>query len=64
MEEALRADVDELNLVRSGLDDTMHTAHDQIRDMQARNEQIPDLRTAAYVTAIGKIARYYTEYAL
>jgi glutamate dehydrogenase (NAD(P)+) len=64
MAAALRADVDEVNLVRSGLEDTMRTAHDQIRDMQARNEQIPDLRTAAYVTAIGKIARYYTEYAL
>ncbi len=24
---------------------------------QTRNEQIPELRTAAYVTAIGKIAR-------
>ena len=64
MAAALRADVDEVNLVRSGLEDTMRTAYDQIRDMQARNEQIPDLRTAAYVTAIGKIARYYTEYAL
>ncbi len=52
---------DELDLVRSGLDDTMRTAYQQIRETLTGNENITDLRTASYVTSITKIARSYLD---
>ena len=52
---------DELDLVRSGLDDTMRLAYQEIRATMAGNDKITDLRTAVYVTAIRKIARSYIE---
>lgn len=52
---------DELDLVRSGLDDTMCLAYQEIRETLANNVNINDLRTAAYVTSINKIARSYLE---
>jgi len=52
---------DELDLVRSGLDDTMRTAYQQIRETLKGNENITDLRTASYVTSITKIARSYLD---
>ena len=52
---------DELDLVRSGLDDTMRRAYQQIRDTFHSNDRIKDYRTAAFVVAIGKIARFYHE---
>ncbi len=61
---AFRREVDELNLVRSGLDDTMRKAYQQIREQWRSREDVPDLRTAAYMLAIQKVARYYTEYLL
>jgi glutamate dehydrogenase (NAD(P)+) len=64
LESALRKDADELNLVRSGLDDTMRDAYEQIRETWRSRKDVPDLRTAAYVVAIEKIAHYYTHYAL
>lgn len=51
----------ELDLVRSGLDDTMRTAYNQIRELFLSRPEIPDLRTAAYVLAIDKVARSYME---
>ena len=49
---------DEISLVRSGLEDTMINAYHEIRDvMQQKN--IPDLRTAAFFTAIEKIGVSY-----
>jgi glutamate dehydrogenase (NAD(P)+) len=57
-------EVDELNLVRSGLDDTMREAYGKIREVWCSRDDVPDLRTAAYIVAIAKVARYYTEYAL
>lgn len=50
---------DEVDLVRSGLDDTMRLAYQEMRDTMRSNEQIHDLRTAAFVIAISKIARSY-----
>ncbi len=50
---------DELDLVRSGLEDTMHLAYQAIRDVWLENEQVEDLRTAAYVVATRKIACSY-----
>jgi len=52
---------DELDLVRSGLDDTMRTSYQQIRHTLESNENVHDLRTAAYVTSISKIARSYID---
>jgi glutamate dehydrogenase (NAD(P)+) len=52
---------DELDLIRSGLDDTMRRAYQQIREVWHTRPQVSDLRTAAYVVAIEKIARSYLE---
>ncbi|ALG91008.1 MULTISPECIES: Glu/Leu/Phe/Val family dehydrogenase [Actibacterium] len=50
---------DELELVRSGLDDTMRTAYQSMREVWHGREDIPDLRTAAYVVAITRVAESY-----
>jgi len=52
---------DEIDLVRSGLDDTMRLAYREIRETMLKHDKIQDLRTATYVTAIKKIARSYLE---
>lgn len=52
---------DELDLVRSGLDDTMRLAYQQIREARELNKKIKDFRTAAYVVAVSKIARSYMD---
>ena len=49
----------ELELVRSGLDDTMRTAYQQIREVWHGRENVHDLRTAAYLVAITKVAASY-----
>ena len=55
---------DELDLVRSGLDDTMRQAYNEIRETYLSNDAVPDLRTASYAIAIEKIARSYLELGL
>ncbi len=50
---------DELDLVRSGLDDTMRVAYNQIRQIYLEQDAVEDLRTAAFVLAIEKIATSY-----
>ncbi|MBC7922547.1 MAG: Glu/Leu/Phe/Val dehydrogenase [Ferruginibacter sp.] len=50
---------DELDLVRSGLEDTMIVAYNEIREIQRRNVGMPDLRTAAFLSAIEKIGISY-----
>jgi glutamate dehydrogenase (NAD(P)+) len=60
----LRREADELNLVRSGLDDTMRDAYEEIRHVWRSRQEVPDLRTAGYVVAIDKVAHYYKEYLL
>ena len=52
---------DEEDLVNSGLEETMSSAFQQVRNVQAANPKIPDLRTAALALAIDKIARSYLE---
>lgn len=54
----------ELDLVRSGLDDTMRAAFADIRDAMKRNPEIHDYRTAAYVIAIRKLAQSYYDLGL
>jgi len=51
---------DELTLVRSGLDDTMREAYQQIREEKKRRG-LKDYRTAAFVIAIEKISRSYLD---
>ncbi len=51
-------------LVRSGLDDTMCKAYREIHEVLHTRENVPDLRTAAFVVAIQKIARTYMEMGL
>ncbi|HAD10007.1 MAG TPA: glutamate dehydrogenase [Porticoccaceae bacterium] len=52
---------DELDLVRSGLDDTMRLAFQQIKEVLDTREGVNDYRTAAYVVAIEKISRSYSD---
>jgi glutamate dehydrogenase (NAD(P)+) len=49
----------EIDLVRSGLDDTMREAYRQIREVMSEDPDVDDMRTAAYVIAVNKIARWY-----
>lgn len=50
---------DELELVRSGLDDTMRSAYEAMSNCWHEREDISDLRTAAYIVSIGKVAKSY-----
>lgn len=50
---------DEVDLVRSGLEETMIEAYRQIRETYKRKKKIEDLRTAAFITAINKVASDY-----
>ncbi len=50
---------DEEDLVNSGLDETMTNAWREIREIQARHPKVPDLRCAAFISAIDKIAQSY-----
>jgi len=59
--ESISRGADELDLVRSGLDDTMRLAYQQIRETLMGDDKIRDLRTAAYVSSIRKIARSYLD---
>ncbi len=52
---------DELDLVRSGLDDTMRNSFLQIKEAMDSNNKIKDYRTAVYVAAINKISRSYLD---
>ena len=49
----------ELELVRSGLDDTMRTAYQAMREVWHDRSDVPDLRTAGYLVSIGRIASGY-----
>jgi len=50
---------DELDLVYSGLEETMINSYNAIRDELKSGSGIPDLRTAAFVVAIKKIVQSY-----
>jgi glutamate dehydrogenase (NAD(P)+) len=53
------AGASEVDLVNSGLEDTMATAYHAVREAAGRLDL--DLRTAAYVIAIGKVGQIYQE---
>ncbi len=52
---------DEIDLVNSGLEETMSYAYNEIHEIWKGNPDVGDLRTAAFVSAINKIAVSYAE---
>lgn len=52
---------DEADLVYSGLEETMISATREIMEIWKSNPEIPDMRTAAYVSAINKVGISYAE---
>lgn len=52
---------DEIDLVQSGLEETMITATQEVMDVWTKTPAIPNMRTAAYVVAINKVATSYAE---
>jgi glutamate dehydrogenase (NAD(P)+) len=49
----------ELELVRSGLDDTMRTAYQAMREVWHGRPDVEDLRVAAYIVSISRVAATY-----
>lgn len=49
----------ELELVRSGLDDTMRGAYQSMAEVWRSRDDVPDLRTAGFLVAIDRIAAAY-----
>lgn len=56
----LEQGADEEDLVNSGLEDTMINAYQQVRHVWKKHSKIKDMRTAAFVLAIDKVASSYT----
>jgi glutamate dehydrogenase (NAD(P)+) len=52
---------EEIDIVRSGLEDTMINAYEDIRYHYHKVKEINDLRTAAFYTAINKVGRAYMD---
>jgi glutamate dehydrogenase (NAD(P)+) len=50
---------DELELVRSGLDDTMRVAYQSMREVWHARDDVKDLRVAAYIVGIDRVAKSY-----
>lgn len=55
----LTSGADEVDLVRSGLEETMVTAYQGIHNIWTSNPDIKDLRTAAFVYSLNKIGSDY-----
>ena len=49
----------ELELVRSGLDDTMRAAYQAMAEVWRRRDDVSDLRTAAYLVSIERVVASY-----
>ena len=58
---AVARGADEVDLVNSGLQETMIVAYNQIRDTWKQDPRVGTLRTAAFVNAINKVALCYGE---
>ncbi len=52
---------EEVDLVYSGLEDTMIGSYHEIRDIWMANKKIQDMRTAAFVNSINKVGVSYLE---
>ncbi|NNE09079.1 MAG: Glu/Leu/Phe/Val dehydrogenase [Gemmatimonadetes bacterium] len=61
LKERLVAGVDETALVHSGLEQTMDDAYLEIREIRNKKKGLNSLRTAAYISAIEKVATSYIE---
>ncbi len=57
----LQLAVDERELVNSGLEETMIAAYNEIFEIYCRKKKVNSLRTAAYISAITKVATSYEE---
>ena len=64
MRHELSHGAEEIDLVRSGLDDTMRNTFQNMLEIKQKNEKIDDYRCAAYASAINKISRSYYELGL
>lgn len=58
--ELLERGAGEEDLVNSGLEDTMISAYNQVRETWKKNSKMKDMRTAAFVVAVDKVASSYT----
>ncbi|MEO1291981.1 MAG: Glu/Leu/Phe/Val dehydrogenase [Pseudomonadota bacterium] len=54
----------EVDMVRSGLDDTMRSSYQQMRERWHGQESVDDLRTAAYLVSIERVAASYASMGL
>jgi glutamate dehydrogenase (NAD(P)+) len=52
---------DELSIVNAGLEKTMVVGYQEIRETLRQQPEVEDLRTAAFLNAINKVARSYLE---
>jgi glutamate dehydrogenase (NAD(P)+) len=52
---------DEIDLVNSGLEETMIGAYRQLRELMRQDARVKDLRSAAFVNALRKVATTYLE---
>ncbi len=52
---------DEVDLVHSGLEDTMIGSYHEIKEIWLKNKKIQDMRTAAFVNSINKVGVSYME---
>ncbi|MEE8412302.1 MAG: Glu/Leu/Phe/Val dehydrogenase [Acidobacteriota bacterium] len=59
--EQLISTTDERDLVNSGLEETMVCAFQEILEIRNRANKVTNMRTAAYICAIKKVARSYLE---
>lgn len=50
----------EIDLVRSGLDDTMRNAYQDMHELWRRRDDVPTLRMAAYMIALQRVALSYS----
>ncbi len=50
---------DELELVRSGLDDTMRISYQSMAEVWRSRDDVKDLRTAGFIVAINRVAETY-----
>lgn len=53
---------EEIDLVRSGLEETMVFAFNEIREIKKQNPDIPDLRMASFVSGINKLVASYESF--
>lgn len=59
--QSMRNGAGEAELVDSGLEDTMINAFEEIMAVKLSNPKIPDLRTAAFLSGLQKVAHGYKE---